>query len=77
MLSSKLGGPTRSQLSRPVSSGHHISMEHRLRRKHLQLNSDANAGSEFLEENNRKGNRHFYNKIFSTMFSGFGVCSDD
>ena len=27
------GGPTQSQLSRPVSSGHHISMEHRLRRK--------------------------------------------
>ena len=31
------GGPTQSQLSRPMSSGHHISMEHRLRRKHLQL----------------------------------------
>ena len=24
------GGPTQSQLSRPMSSGHHISMEHRL-----------------------------------------------
>ena len=35
------GGPTQSQLSRPMSSGHHISMEHRLRRK--QLNSDTNA----------------------------------
>ena len=35
------GGPTQSQLSRPVSSGHHISMEYRLRRK--QLNSDTNA----------------------------------
>ena len=35
------GGPTQSQLSRPMSSGHHISMEHRLRRKHL--NSDTNA----------------------------------
>ena len=27
--------PAQSQLSRPMSSGHHISMEHRLRRKHL------------------------------------------
>ena len=35
------GGPTQSQLSRPMSSGHHISMEHRLRKK--QLNSDTNA----------------------------------
>ena len=35
------GGPTQSQLSRPMSSGNHISMEHRLRRK--QLNSDTNA----------------------------------
>ena len=33
------GGPTQSQLSRPMSSGHHISMEHRLRRK--QPNSDT------------------------------------
>ena len=38
------GGPTQSQLSRPMSSGHHISMEHRLRRK--QLNSDTDAGNE-------------------------------
>ena len=37
------GGPTQSQLSRPTSSGHHISMEHRLRRK--QLNSDTNASN--------------------------------
>ena len=36
-------GPTQSQLSRPMSSGHHISMEHRLRRK--QLNSDTNAST--------------------------------
>ena len=35
------GGPTQSQLSRPTSSGNHISMEHRLRRK--QSNSDTNA----------------------------------
>ena len=38
---SQAGGPTQSQLSRPMSSGHHISMEHRLRRK--QLNSDTHA----------------------------------
>ena len=41
MLSPKQAAPTQSQLSRPMSSGHHISMEHRLRRK--QLNSDTNA----------------------------------
>ena len=29
------GGPTQSQLSRSMLSRHHISMEHRLRRKHL------------------------------------------
>ena len=32
---SQVGGPTQSQLSRPVSSGHHISMERRLLRKHF------------------------------------------
>ena len=37
------GGPTQSQLSRPMSSGNHISMEHRLRRK--QLNSDTDASN--------------------------------
>ena len=37
------GGPTQSQLSRPMSSGLHISMEHRPRRK--QLNSDTNASN--------------------------------
>ena len=43
------GGPTQSQLSRPVSSGLHISMEHRLRRK--QLNSDTNASNKkYLKE---------------------------
>ena len=43
------GGPTQSQLSRPMSSGHHISMEHRLRRKHL--NSDTNASNKkYLKE---------------------------
>ena len=43
------GGPTQSQLSRPMSSGHHISMEHRLRRKHL--NSDTNVSNKtYLKE---------------------------
>ena len=40
------GGPTQSQLSRPMSSRHHISMEHRVRRKHLLLNPDTNARKE-------------------------------
>ena len=40
---SQAGSPTQSQLSRPMSSGHHISMEHRLPRK--QLNSDTNASN--------------------------------
>ena len=40
---SQAGGPTQSQLSRPLSSGHHVSVEHRLRRKHLLLNLDTNA----------------------------------
>ena len=43
------GGPTQSQLSRPMSSGHHISMEHRLRKK--QLNSDTSASNKtYLKE---------------------------
>ena len=33
---SQVGGPTQSQLSRTMPSGHHISMEHRLQRKHLE-----------------------------------------
>ena len=52
---SQEGGPTQSQLSRHMSSGHHISMEHRLRRKHLQLNSDIYASNEtFLKKQRRK-----------------------
>ena len=50
------GGPTQSQLSRPMSSGHHISMNHRLRRK--QLNSDTDASNKKylkeIQENVRK-----------------------
>ena len=37
---SQAGGPTQSQLSRPMSSGHRISMEHRLRRKQLHSDTD-------------------------------------
>ena len=49
MLSLQAGGPTQSQLSRPMSSGHHSAMEHRLRRK--QLNSDTNASNKkYLKE---------------------------
>ena len=57
------GGPTQSQLSRPVSSGHHISMEHRLRRK--QLNSDTNASNKtYLKEiqEKRKEETFFFRK---------------
>ena len=53
------GGPTQSQLSRHTSSGHHISMEHRLRRK--QLNSDTNASKKkYLKEIQEKEK----NKLF-------------
>ena len=40
------GGPT--QLSRPMSFGHHISMEHRTREKYLQLKTDTNASNEIF-----------------------------
>ena len=43
------GGPTQSQRSRLTSSGHHISMEHRLRRR--RLNSDTDASNKtYLKE---------------------------
>ena len=47
------GGPTQSQLSRPVSSRHHISVEHRLLRKHILLNRSTNAWSGINEEKKR------------------------
>ena len=50
------GGPTQSQLSRPKASGHHISMEHRLRRKHLLLNPDTNARKGI------KSRKHFFKR---------------
>ena len=47
------GGPTQSQLSRLMSSGHHISMEHRLRRR--QLNSETIASNKtYLKETQEK-----------------------
>ena len=58
------GGPTQSQLSRPMSSGHHISMEHRLRRK--QLNSHTNASSKkYLKEiqEKRQEQTFFFGKM--------------
>ena len=55
---SQEGGPTQSQLSRPMSSGHHISMEHRQRRK--QLNSDTNASKKkYLKEIQEKKEETF------------------
>ena len=58
---SQVGGPTQSQLSRTMSSGHHFSMEHRLRRK--QLNSDTNASNRtYLKEIQEKRKRSFFRK---------------
>ena len=55
------GGPTQSQLSRPMSSGHHISLEHRPRRK--QLNSGTNASNKtYLKEIQEKEKK----KLFSS-----------
>ena len=53
-------GPTQSQLSRPMSSGHHISMEHRLRRK--QSNSDTNASNQtyFKEVHEKRKEETFF-----------------
>ena len=59
---SQVGGPTQSQLSRPMSSRHRISMEHRLWRKHLLLNpkitkarSKEEKRNTFLKKNSKKG----------------------
>ena len=50
---SQAGGPTQSQLSQPLSSGHHIFMEHQLRMK--QLNSDTNASNKtYVQERQEK-----------------------
>ena len=57
---SQAGGPTQSQLSRLMSSGHHISMEHRQRRK--QLNSDTNASNkkDLKEMQEKRKRRNFF-----------------
>ena len=51
------GGPTQSQLSRPMSSGHHISMEHLLWRKHQWLNCDIHASNEICFQRDKKEER--------------------
>ena len=56
----QVGGPTQSQLSRPTSSGHHISMEHGLRRKHLQLNSDTDASSKTQKYKEKEKEETFF-----------------
>ena len=57
---SQEGGPTQYQLSRLVSSRHHISMEHRQRRKHLLLNHNTKARSGICSE--KKKETHFPRK---------------
>ena len=56
---SQVGRPTQSQLSRFMSSRHHISMEHRLWRKHLLLNPDINARSGIFF---KKQEKHIFRK---------------
>ena len=51
------------ELDHALSQGYHISMEHRLRKKHLQLNSDTPASKEtFLKEIEEKKKKHFSKK---------------
>ena len=59
---SQAGGPTQSQLSRFMSSRHHISMEHRLRKKHLLLNLDTNARSGMYIEKKEEKRNTFHKK---------------
>ena len=59
---SQAGGPTQFQLSRPMSSRRHVFMEHRLRRKHLQLNFDANSRSGIYLEKKKRRNTIFQKK---------------
>ena len=64
---SQAGGPTQSQLSRPMSLGHHISMEHRLRRK--QLNSDTYASNKtYLKEIQEKYKKKFVLEKMKKVF---------
>ena len=55
-----IDGPTQSQLSRPMSSRHHTSVEHRLRRKHLQLNSDSDASNGTFCERETKNKKKLF-----------------
>ena len=58
---SLVGGSTQSQQSRPMSSGRHISMEHRPRRKHPQLNSDTFTSNEtYLKEIQKRREETFF-----------------
>ena len=61
--SPQAGAPTQFQLSRPMPSGHHISMEHRLRRK--QLNSDTNASKKkkYLKEIQEKRKEETFSSV--------------
>ena len=54
------GGPTQSQLSRPMPSGHHISMEHRRRRKQLNSNTNASHKKIFERDTRKKKRRNFF-----------------
>ena len=56
----QVGGATQSQLSRPMSSGHHISMEHRLRRKQLNSDTDASNKTYLNEIQEKKKRRNFF-----------------
>ena len=56
------GVPTQFQLSRPMSSGHHISMEHRLWRKHQQLNTHSDASNE-IHLKRERGERENMKKL--------------
>ena len=54
MLSSKQAAQPNPSCPVPVLSGHHISMEHRLRRKHLLLNPDTHAKKEETNKEKEK-----------------------
>ena len=53
---------TQSRPSRPMSSRHHISMEHRLQVKHLLLNPNVKASSGMYVEGKRKKKHLFQEK---------------
>ena len=65
--------PAQSQLSQRMRSRHHISMEHRLRRKqlnsdtdakkHLKLNSDTNASKKYIWKEEEKRRNTCFRKI--------------